>query len=104
MSKRTYRSKSEWRKLIEQQVQSGLSGLEFCKQQGLLAKTFYRHRKLLRQQNLIPAGRSFIQVQPKVIIPVSNDQVVILQHRESRLSIPSGTHPEWLAQLMNTLR
>ncbi|MDH5356150.1 MAG: hypothetical protein OEY09_17035 [Gammaproteobacteria bacterium] len=104
MSKRTYRSKSEWRKLIEQQAQSGLSGLEFCQQQGLLAKTFYRHRKLLRQQNLIPVRHSFVQVQPKAISPVSSDQAVILQHRESRVSIPSSTDPVWLAQLMNTLR
>ncbi len=103
MTKRTYRSKSEWQKLVEQQVQSGLSGLEFCKQRGLLAKTFYRQRKLLSQQNLIPVRRPFVQIQPKTIKPESKDRSVILQNRESRLSMPPGTDPIWLAQLMKAL-
>jgi len=103
LSKRIYRSKSEWRKLIEQQAQSGLSGLVFCQQQGLSAKTFYRQRKLLRQQNLIPIKSSFVRVQPKPINPVSSGQTAVLQHRESRLQLPTGTDPLWLAQLMKAL-
>jgi hypothetical protein len=103
LTKGTYRSNIEWRKLIEQQAQSGLSGLAFCQQQGLLAKTFYRQRKLLRQQNLVPVKHSFVRVQPKAINPVSGGQAAILQHRESRLQLPTGTDPLWLAQLMKAL-
>ena len=102
MAKRTYRSRREWQKLIEQQAQSGLSGLEYCIQQGLSAKTFYRQRKRMRQQNLMPVSGSFFRVQSKAEIEPGHTGI-LFQHRESRLSIPYNADPIWLAQLLKAL-
>ncbi len=103
MPKRNYRSKREWRRLIEKQAGSGLSALAFCQQQGLSTKTFYRQRKLLHQQNLIPVSRPFVQIQPKPMMPESSHAGILFQHRESRLSVSADTDPSWLAQLMKAL-
>ena len=56
MGSRKYRSQAEWSALIERQVQSGLSGAEFCKRHGLVAKCFYRKRLQLSEgKALVPA-------------------------------------------------
>ena len=50
MTRRKHRSKAEWKTLIDQQIQSGLNAAAFCDQQELPRKSFYRHRKLLKQK------------------------------------------------------
>ena len=47
MPKREHRSNAEWQDIIERQEQSGLTGVAFCLQEGIYAKSFYRQRKLL---------------------------------------------------------
>ena len=103
MSMRKRRSEAEWCELIEQQAQSGLSGLDFCRQHGLLAKTFYRQRKLLRRKGLVPVTSPFIQVQPMPAPVMPLHPGAVLQYRESRLQLSAGTDPSWLTQLMKTL-
>jgi uncharacterized protein involved in tolerance to divalent cations len=49
MTQRTHRSQAEWQALIDQQVQSGQSAAAFCREQSLLAKSFYRWRGLLEK-------------------------------------------------------
>ena len=53
MPKREHRSNSEWQNIIERQEQSGLTGVAFCLQEGIYAKTFYRQRKMLRRKGLV---------------------------------------------------
>ncbi len=100
MSKREHRSNAEWQKIIQQQEQSGLTGVAFCLQEGIYAKTFYRQRKLLRRKGLVASGSQFIQVQPK---PVPIQPGIVLQYRDSHLQMPAGAEPMWLAQLMKAL-
>ena len=45
MTKRKHRSQAEWKTIIQQQKDSGLSAIVFCRQQGLSSKTFYKHRR-----------------------------------------------------------
>ena len=101
---RKRRSADEWRQLIEQQASSGLSGLAFCQQHGLLAKTFYRQRKLLSGSGLVPTVHPFIKVDSGPVRQVTIQPEAILQYRDSRLQFPVGTDPVWLARLMNSLQ
>lgn len=101
---RKRRSDDEWRHLIEQQSGSGLSGLAFCQQHGLLAKTFYRQRKLLSGSRLVPTVRPFIKVDSGPVQLAATQPEAILQYRDSRLQLPVGTDPAWLARLMNSLQ
>lgn len=104
MTKRDHRSTAEWRILIEQQAQSGLTGVAFCDQQGLYAKTFYRQRKILRQNHRGVVAGQFIKVQPKPIQAMRLQPAAVLQYRDSRLQLPVGADAIWLAQLMKAVR
>ena len=103
MPKREHRSDVEWQSIIERQEQSGLTGVAFCLQEGIYAKTFYRQRKLLRRKGLVAKPSQFIQVQPKPVPAMLIQPGVVMQYRESRLQMPTGTEPLWLAQLMKAL-
>jgi hypothetical protein len=103
MLKREQRSNAEWQDIIEQQEQSGLTGVAFCLQEGIYAKTFYRQRKMLRRKGQVAKTKQFIQVQPKPVPAMPIQPGVVLQYRDSRLQMPIGTEPLWLAQLMKAL-
>ncbi len=103
MPKREHRSNAEWQKIIERQEQSGLTGVAFCLQEGIYAKTFYRQRKILRRKGLVTETKQFIQVQPKPVQAMPIQPGVVLQYRDSRLQMPAETEPLWLAQLMKAL-
>ena len=103
MPKRDRRSDAEWQEIIERQEQSGLTGVAFCLQEGIYAKTFYRQRKMLRRKGLVTETKQFIQVQPKPVQAMPIQPGILLQYRDSRLQMPTGTEPLWLAQLMKAL-
>ena len=103
MPKRAHRSNAEWQDIIERQEQSGLTGVAFCLQEGIYAKTFYRQRKLLRRKGLVAKSSPFIQVQPKPVSTIPIQPGIVLQYRDSRLQMPAGAEPLWLAQLMKAL-
>jgi len=103
MPKRDRRSNAEWQDIIERQKQSGLTGVAFCLQEGIYAKTFYRQRKLLRRKDLVAETKQFIQVQPKPVPALPIHPGIVLQYRDSRLQMPARTEPLWLAQLMKAL-
>jgi hypothetical protein len=103
MPKQEHRSNAEWKDIIERQKQSGLTGVAFCLQEGIYAKTFYRQRKLLRRKGLVAETRQFIQVQPKPVPAMPIQPAMVLQYRDSRVQMPAGTEPLWLAQLMKFL-
>lgn len=105
MKRRRYRSEAEWRRLVEQQTLSGMTGLAFCEQEGLSPKSFYRNRKALQQDSGKTASRcSFVQVMPRSIDQErSTSSLIEVVYRESHLRLPSNTDPVWLAQLMKAL-
>jgi len=103
MPEREHRSNAEWQDVIERQDQSGLTGVAFCLQEGIYAKTFYRQRKLLRRKALVTKPNRFIQVQPKSVPAMSIPPAMVLQYRDSRLHLSAGTDSLWLVQLMKAL-
>jgi hypothetical protein len=103
MPKRDRLSAAEWQDIIEPQEQSGLTGVAFCLQDGIYAKTFYRQRKMLRRKGQVAETKQFIQVQPKPVPALPTRTGIVLQYRDSRLQMPAGAEPLWLAQLMKAL-
>lgn len=110
MSKRHYRSQSEWRKIIQQQAASGLSAMAFCHQQDISSKTFYRQRRLqctalTTEQQTDVAVPAFI----KITKPVNrqpghrSEAVAVLHYQHSQLTIEPGCDVQWLARLMQVL-
>jgi hypothetical protein len=52
-------TKSKWRTLVSEQVESGLSVAAFCTQRGLRAWQFYEWKKRVKE----PEAASFVEVQ-----------------------------------------
>ncbi len=103
MARQKRSSKAEWRNLIEQQARSGLNGVEFCEQRGLSRKTFYRHRKALAEKTAALVADPFIKVQPKPVQVIPVQPTTVLHYRDSRLQLPAGSDPTWVAELMKAL-
>ena len=103
MTGRKHRSETQWRKLIEQQVSSGLNGVRFCEQEGLSSKVFYRHRKALKKKIADSVTGQFIKVNPESIQMMPVQAAVVLHYRDSRLQIPVGANATWVAELMKAL-
>ena len=101
MAIRRYRDKAEWKRLVEEQAQSDMSGLAFCEQHGLSRKSFYRHRKVLQQDS---GAAAFVQVKPRSVElgrPASTPME--FSYGDGCLRLPANTDPVWLAQLMKAL-
>ena len=61
-------NKNKWTKIIEDQKQSGLSIVQYCKDHDLNEKTFYRYRTLL--------GLSPTQILKPVTIESKSDSMI----------------------------
>ena len=103
MTSRKYRSKAEWKTLIDQQIQSGLNAAAFCDQQGLSRKSFYRHRKLLKQKPRDSLAGQFIKVDPRSVPAISQQFEAVLHYRNCRVQLSVGTDPVWVAELLKAL-
>ena len=103
MTRRKHRSKAEWQDLVEQHERSGLNGVVFCEQFGLSRKTFYRHRKSMEQKVSDLATGQFIKVNPGPHQSMPVSAAVVLHYRDSRLQLPVGAEPTWVAELMKAL-
>jgi hypothetical protein len=103
MTKRKWRSKAEWRDLVEQQKHSGLSGLAFCDQRGISRKSFYQHRKSLAQTPADQGAGQFIKVNPRPAKKMSVPTATELHYQNSRLQLAVDADPTWVAALMKAL-
>ena len=103
MSEGKYRSEAEWLALISDQLDSGQSALDFCREHNLYAKTFYRQRKALRKKGLVSADNAFVQVKTKMAHPAASASGLELRFQQSYLHLPPDTDPRWLGELMKTL-
>jgi hypothetical protein len=104
MSHRKHRSPSEWRALIEEQLSSDMTGVAFCNERGLSAKTFYKQRKRLgysgRTSGPANAG-GFVRVQPEA--SAVSSRPLTLYYRDSRLELSPETSTHWVAELLRAL-
>ena len=98
MSQRTRRSQAEWQALIEQQKQSGLSAAAFCREQGVLAKSFYRWRSRLQ----VDRDSAFVRVVPQSHVQHTPTGRILLEHGASRVML-EVCDPQWLAELLKAL-
>ena len=106
MSDRQYRSPAEWKVLVEEQLASGLTGVAFCNERGLVAKTFYKQRRRLgypRGQSRSAQPEGFIQLQPVAAVALASTGSVSLHYHGSRLELSSGVSTAWVAELMRAL-
>lgn len=90
------RTKAQWRALIEEHSQSGLTAVEFCRQRGINDKYFS-----LRKQSLIkaePKSESFAVA--RITASVSTIEV---KTGYATISLPASHPATWLADFVKAL-
>ena len=95
----TRRTPVQWRALIQQQQDSGLSAAEFCRQIGQNAKYFS-----LQKQHLAKVDSPFATVKkPPSLALAPSPSILRLTYANAKLDLPQSINPAWLAQLVKEL-
>jgi len=90
------RTQAQWRALIEEQAQSGLSAVEFCRQRGISDKYFS-----LRKQSLLkamPKSEGFAVA--RISASVSTIEV---KTGHATICLPASLPAAWLADFVKAL-
>jgi len=94
----------DWLNLFEQQKQSGLTAVAFCRQQQINVQTYYTRRRDIRLQR---TSNKFVQVKREVTKVESYTEAMggelLLQLGNAQLSVPININPHWIATVMKAL-
>ena len=94
----------DWLNLFEQQKQSGLTAVEFCRQQQINVQTYYTRRRDIRLQR---TSSRFVQVKRKITKVESyteeTDSDLVLQLENAQLRVPTNMSPHWIATVIKAL-
>ena len=98
------REVQDWLNLFEQQKQSGLTAVAFCRQQQINVQTYYTRRRDIRLQR---TSSKFVHVKREVMKVESYTKEVsgelLLQLGNAQLSVPININPHWIATVMKAL-
>jgi hypothetical protein len=94
----------DWLNLFEQQKQSGLTAVAFCRQQQINVQTYYTRRRDIRLQR---TSNKFVQVKREVTKVESYTEAMggelLLQLGNAQLSVPININPHWVATVMKAM-
>ena len=98
------REVQDWLNLFEQQKQSGLTAVAFCRQQQINVQTYYTRRRDIRLQR---RSNKFVQVKREVTKVESyteeTNSELLLQLGNAQLTVPININPHWIATVMKAL-
>jgi len=104
MQQHQRRDIQDWLNIFEQQKQSGLTAVEFCRQQQINVQTYYTRRRDIRLQR---TSNKFVQVKREVTKVESYTEAMggelLLQLGNAQLSVPININPHWIATVMKAL-
>ena len=98
------REVQDWLNLFEQQKQSGLTAVEFCRQQQINVQTYYTRRRDIRLQR---TNNKFVEVKREVtkVEPYTEemDGDLLLQLGDAQLSVPINISPHCVVAVSKAL-
>ncbi|WP_281716138.1 IS66 family insertion sequence element accessory protein TnpB [Alteromonas sp. CyTr2] len=104
MQQHQRRDVQDWLKLFEQQKQSGLTAVAFCRQQQINVQTYYTRRRDIRLQR---TSSKFVQVKREVTKVESYteamDGELLLKLGNAQLTVPTTINPHWVATVIKAL-
>ena len=104
MQQHQRREVQDWLNLFEQQKQSGLTAVEFCRQQQINVQAYYTMRRDIRLQR---TSSKFVQVKRKVMKIESYTEAMggdlILQLGNAQLNVLTNMSPHRVATVMKAL-
>jgi len=104
MQRHQRREVQDWLNLFEQQKESGLTAVEFCRQQQINLQTYYTRRRDIRLQR---TSSEFVQVKREVTKVESYTEKMggdlLLKLGNAQLSMPTNINPHWVVAVMKAL-
>jgi hypothetical protein len=104
MQRHQRREVQDWLNLFEQQNESGLTAVEFCRQQQINLQTYYTRRRDIRLQR---TSSKFVQVKREVTKVESYTEKMggdlLLKLGNAQLSMPTNINPHWVVAVMKAL-
>lgn len=92
----------QWAMVIQECAASGLSNREFCRQRGIVEKTFYYWQHKLREQIVDTAAPKLVALE-QTSAPISDDTLQI-RYRGAELKLPVGVDLETVAALLRSIQ
>ena len=66
-----------WRRRVQEWRESGLSGADYCRREGLARKTFYRWRKHFANEAWLPVEIEHVNAAGEVRIVLADAEIVV---------------------------
>jgi transposase-like protein len=101
-SERRTRSRDDWKQLISEQQQSGLSVKAFCQKQGVGDALFYSWRKRIAEER--STRFALVATNGTVASPPALQRLQLVLPSGERLEIPSSTDEATLRTVLGLLR
>ena len=103
---RIFRSPEQWRQLLEEQQQSGLTISAFCRQHKISTSGFFTQRKKhgLPQANTSAFISTKVTKQTSTEVHRGTQQPIVVECSAARLTLPAETPPNYLVTLLNGLQ
>ena len=92
----------QWAMVVQECAASGLSNREFCRQRGIVEKTFYYWQRKLRTQTIEASAPKLVQPEAAPV-SVQNDLLQI-QFRGAELKLPAGVDLDAVAALLRSFQ
>ncbi|BCD99863.1 IS66 family insertion sequence element accessory protein TnpA [Marinagarivorans cellulosilyticus] len=90
------RTKAQWQALIEEQAQSGLTAVKFCKQHGINDKYFSLRKQALLKET--PKGSGFAVARVS-----SSTSTIEVTAGNTIISLPASQPAAWVADFVKAL-
>lgn len=81
---------------------SGLSNREFCRQRGIVEKTFYYWQRKLREQIVDATAPKLVPLEPASV--PSSDNMLQIRYRGAELKLPDRVDIEAVAALLRSIQ
>jgi len=102
---RKFRSPDQWRQILQDQHQSGLTISEFCRQHKISTSGFFTQRKKHGLTHTTASAFISTKVTKQTSTEVHRDvkQPIVLELSAARLTLPAETSADYLLTLLNGL-
>jgi hypothetical protein len=90
----------QWEMVVQECAASGLSNREFCRQRGILEKSFYYWQRKLRQQIVESTAPQLVPLEPVS----ESDDLLQIQYRGAELKLPAGVDMDAVAAILRSLQ
>ncbi len=91
----------QWRQIIQECQQSGLSNKEYCQQQGISEKTYYYWLRKVRTAAVEQVAPQIMELEPK---EEKRTEKLYIRYRGAELTLPAETDIEAIAAVLRSLQ